>query len=319
MASNPHVRTFYKLLQCIHHQNIINDQINGNWSKAFKNKNRQLNDFIKPVFPTEIVKNEIKSINLNWTLQILETLNTHYTDSATKLKMEIEAIPQNIKQDSLEKAISRAKKNFGKKLKPDTIQKLNEMSKSAQPKNKHTPQKQIKTNKSPLLPTPISPKTQNLHQKPKQPLLPTPNSPNLQKKTPTPKTSKAPNIIPTYSEILKSPPPPKPAKTKVTTKTPVKNPAPQIQHLTRSCKKFKSQTQQTNQTLPGKQTVHTPTKFKNKDWKMDSITHETLIIGDSNLKHITSLKDNIQIESYPGAKINHITNIITKYPNKFCP
>ena len=171
MASNPHVRTSYKLLQCIHHQTITSAQINGNWSKAFKNKNRQLNDFIKPAFPTETVQNEIRSINLNWTLQILETLNTHYTDSAAKLKTEIQTIPQIEKQDALEKAISRGKKNFGKKLRPTTIHQLKEMCNSTQP-DKPTPQKQAQTRKSPLLPTPNSQKA-NPQGSPKQPLLQT--------------------------------------------------------------------------------------------------------------------------------------------------
>jgi len=44
---------------------------------------------------------------------------------------------------------------------------------------------------------------------------------------------------------------------------------------------------------------------------------QILIIGDSNLSNITtSPNDHVNIESFPGAKIAHITQLLTKLENQ---
>lgn len=61
---------------------------------------------------------------------------------------------------------------------------------------------------------------------------------------------------------------------------------------------------------------HQNTTTKNKLWCLPEIREKILIIGDSNLTKITqSPLPNIQIESYPGAKFNHIQTILDRAKN----
>ncbi|KAL3846471.1 hypothetical protein ACJMK2_017460 [Sinanodonta woodiana] len=64
-------------------------------------------------------------------------------------------------------------------------------------------------------------------------------------------------------------------------------------------------------TKTGRVTKHNGPKSK---WDIPKITSADLIIGDSNLSKMTNLtyKD-VQIEAYPGAKIEHMINLIRNY------
>lgn len=73
----------------------------------------------------------------------------------------------------------------------------------------------------------------------------------------------------------------------------------------------------TNTRRPGKTNIHTSTRYKLIEWSLPEVTHDVLIIGDSNLSRITEQVDDIQIECFPGAKVNHIKNLVEKYPKKF--
>ena len=60
--------------------------------------------------------------------------------------------------------------------------------------------------------------------------------------------------------------------------------------------------------------VHPRTTRKLKAWTL-TVTKPVLIIGDSNLARIPPFTDpNVQIDSYPGAQIHHITELIRKIP-----
>ncbi|ESO95162.1 hypothetical protein LOTGIDRAFT_160928 [Lottia gigantea] len=52
---------------------------------------------------------------------------------------------------------------------------------------------------------------------------------------------------------------------------------------------------------------------KNKStWTLPEVTKPTIIIGSSNISRIPEVNQDTQAESYPGAKINHIIDILTK-------
>ena len=64
-----------------------------------------------------------------------------------------------------------------------------------------------------------------------------------------------------------------------------------------------------------KPNVHKKTSYKFKDWSLPEIRKKILIIGDSNLgriSHIPVTPNLVQIESYPGAKFQHISAILDK-------
>ena len=303
--SNPdqHVKTFYKLLQCLHHQEITIAQLNGNISKAFKIKTEQLNDFIKPAFPNTKTTNQIKEINSSWTKNILECLHLHYTESIQNLSNQLKTIgtETNI-QTAIDKALTRAKKNFGKKLKQTTTEEFLKRSKAlitSKFNSSNTASVVSKTNQQ-------SNTTINSIPKPTYAemvaAIPTKSVP---KQTGCASSKTLTNSAIKEKQIQKR----KPGKPKP--------PTPRIS--TRASSKMahnQPNFQNKNQPLKGKKIVHGKTHYKNRDWKLGNVFSKTLIIGDSNLKQISQdIPDNVHVESFSGAKVGHAATIINKYPN----
>ena len=62
---------------------------------------------------------------------------------------------------------------------------------------------------------------------------------------------------------------------------------------------------------------HNNTVHENTDWTLTMPNSQILIIGDSNLSNITTSPNNhVNIESFPGAKIAHIRQLLTKLENQ---
>lgn len=272
------VRTFYKLIQCIHHQTIAQNQIAGQWSKAFQVKNKQLNDFIKPAFPNENVINAVKQINANWTKQILETLHTHYEQSIRELKTHIARIDHNICQQAMDAALSRAKRNFGKKLTLQTIKTYHQICRESVSQKSPNDDTQISQNQTKQTSVPLQTKSRGMQ---------TPKSKHIVRK-----------LDFTTNE----------------TRTPEEQ-NEQYAYYTRSSVKFKNQNANNNTQLSGINITHPGVKDKFASWNLNHISHPTLIVGDSNLKNIKTRTDNVEIQSFPGAKIMHITHLVKAYPN----
>lgn len=234
--AQPNVRTYYKLIQCLHHQTVSKHQQAGNWSKAFLDKNKQLIDFIRPAYPNQKITNKVKTITTNWTNQIINSLHTHYTEGIAELTAEIEKLQDNTAKET---ALTRAKRHFGKKLKLETIKSFNKIcqNNSSEPSN-------IQTNE---------------------------NSRNQD--TNARKHGYNTRLNATYVHPSN-----------------------------------------TNNPKEGTHKTHTRSSNKQK-WKMDNITHKTLIMGDSNLKSIKKTVDDVKVESFPGAKFHNITNLVKEYPN----
>ena len=58
-----YIKLLYKLIQCLHHITIIQQQQNGSFTKAFAQKLRSLNDFVKPANSGPQFRTKIEEIN----------------------------------------------------------------------------------------------------------------------------------------------------------------------------------------------------------------------------------------------------------------
>ena len=57
------VKTLFRIIQCIHHFAIANNQLNGTVTKSFEAKLSDLNKFVKPACPTASLAQQIDLIN----------------------------------------------------------------------------------------------------------------------------------------------------------------------------------------------------------------------------------------------------------------
>ena len=80
---------FYKLLQCLHHLNLMQAQVDGKITKAFGMKLAHLNDFIKPAYAGPRINFHINNINKLWVLNITNILVSHYNLSISEIIIQI--------------------------------------------------------------------------------------------------------------------------------------------------------------------------------------------------------------------------------------
>ena len=285
MTPQPNVRLYYKLIQCLHHKSIAADQQAGNWSKAFKRKNQQLNEFIRPAYPNQQIYNQITAINANWTGQILDALHLHYVQSIETLSNNIKSAGHTNNDNDIDIALTRAKRKFGKKLRLETIKSFMQICKDAKNCQPNTTKVQM-------------------HEQEGQGTQEVFHSPQT-KRSPVAKPNKSCNGSTSKSQD-------KPNKEPVAKQ---KQPTPKYRYNTRSSVKIQSQTINTNVPLKGVTNVHVSTKDKFKVWRLNHISRPTLIMGDSNLRSINQKVDNVEIQSYPGAKFMHMTHLIKSYPH----
>ena len=69
----------------------------------------------------------------------------------------------------------------------------------------------------------------------------------------------------------------------------------------------------TEQVQNNKVNIHNSTREKYQDWELPLIKTNILLLGDSNLSRIKVCPSNMTIHAFPGAKIEHITNILRTY------
>ena len=125
------VKTFFGLIQCIHHSsNLENQQQLGQFGKAFQSKIKELNSFIRPAHFGPQVQAKIFQINTSWAYEITGTLVKHYSDSLEALRQTAQRLlaDQNLDiQKAKQIAISWAHRNFRKKLKNTTLDMFNNL------------------------------------------------------------------------------------------------------------------------------------------------------------------------------------------------
>jgi len=114
---------FYKLLQCLHHLNLMRAQVDGKVTKAFALKLTHLNDFIKPAYSGPKIRFHIDQINNSWVRNITNILVSHYSFSVSELLENISKLGLDSSQTRLIicKSVQRATKRFGNKLSKSTI------------------------------------------------------------------------------------------------------------------------------------------------------------------------------------------------------
>ena len=114
---------FYKLLQCLHHLNLMRAQVDGKVTKAFALKLTHLNDFIKPAYSGPKIRLHIDQINNSWVRNITNILVSHYSFSVSELLENISKLGLDSSQTRLIicKSVQRATKRFGNKLSKSTI------------------------------------------------------------------------------------------------------------------------------------------------------------------------------------------------------
>lgn len=109
-------KLYFKLLQAIHHKQVINNAITTNtFPQGMMRQVTRLTDFIKPAAPTEQTKTQVRENTINWMSNNMQILLQHYSSTITALSNT----PQN--PQALQIAIGWARKRYTHKLTPETI------------------------------------------------------------------------------------------------------------------------------------------------------------------------------------------------------
>ena len=121
--SNP-VKIIFQILQCLHHLVMLKDDANtAGPREAFFQKAKELDRFVRPAMPTPDLADKIESINLAQAFEIRSILVTHYRTQLDFLSGSL--TPWNLSATDCAqaklKAKEWAKRNFGRKLKPQTL------------------------------------------------------------------------------------------------------------------------------------------------------------------------------------------------------
>lgn len=108
----------------------MNKQLNGQFTKSFRNKIDHLNAFIKPAFEDSAIKSQIVEHNRSWARAITTSVRDHYQKRINEIQTEIKKleIPSQIRRTVIDKAVYRAKTNFGNKLARETLGEFNSIT-----------------------------------------------------------------------------------------------------------------------------------------------------------------------------------------------
>ncbi|KAK6174074.1 hypothetical protein SNE40_017419 [Patella caerulea] len=113
-------RAFYQYIQCLHHLANLAEP-----STCFKKKENELNRFIRPARSNPEIVNKIHEINAEWSAKIRYELRQHYQE---QLYWSLENVADHHYNHTGEqvmdmghRALAWAKKNYGKRLRQQTI------------------------------------------------------------------------------------------------------------------------------------------------------------------------------------------------------
>ena len=125
----PHIILLYKLIQCIHHLNNFQLQVDGQLTKAFSSKIAHLNSFVKPACGGPVISAKIRSVNCTWVTDMSKVLATHYSDSISYIQGQIKSLnlSPSLLSDSCKITIKNARHHFGRKLANQTITKFSQI------------------------------------------------------------------------------------------------------------------------------------------------------------------------------------------------
>ena len=275
------VKTLFRIIQCIHHFAIANNQLNGTVTKSFEAKLSDLNKFVKPACPTASLAQQIDLINSRWLQDITESLVAHFRERIDNFKRQLSTFRLDLSDCEKAQTLAEkwARRNFRSKLKDCTLVEFRSICRewlSSNPNGRvtesSTPSSHLTNDSNQERSRPNSPATRM----PNSRRSPSPSASSKQ----TPGTSASPDR--SFVDVVINPGYVSPPR------SPVRAPKKPIQ---RSFKPWVAP-----------RTAHKPT------WRIPAISTETVILGASNLSRITKSRlshSSLSICSFPGAKFQH--------------
>ncbi|KAK5925647.1 hypothetical protein CgunFtcFv8_018156 [Champsocephalus gunnari] len=165
-------QNFFKLLQAIHHGEILDEAARrGSPPPGMARKVQFLTSFIKPAAPNCHTLKLVEDNTGMWLQRNLEILKTHYSDLLTVLSADLPPF----RSDAFDRAIIWARKRYHNKLTPSSISALHSLLNSSDPPPSTPPIS------FPSLPLPQRPRrlpSQHSHPSFKYPLPPIPVIPS---------------------------------------------------------------------------------------------------------------------------------------------
>lgn len=295
------IKLFFQILQALHHISSLKIQKNGDKpTKGFERHILQMEKFLRPAQPNTQLFENLNKTHMTWAQNVASVMTDHYTAKISEIQGRISAhslSALNIKQFS-KSGIEWARQKYGKKLRDSEVAEFYRIINALEKKNFQTP---IKPNQNQFLKTPVK---SSVFQIPSKPRKKSPTKPALSPINGS--NAFSPLAVPLDSPKRKhafSPP-----------ATPTKRP--------RNKSIVKPGLPRPN--LSFAQALKSPSTFlKNQhsslnknQWQLPKIIKSTLVLGASNLARITRCSQDIQIESFSGAKISHLIKIIQTYKHQ---
>ena len=273
------IKLMFQLLQCLHHlQNLIDGE--GLAARAFRRKADELNRFVRPAIPTPQIMTKVRNMNEAWVGELTEALRLHYQTQIDFVSGSLKAwnLSENDRSQCKSRAIDWAKRQFGRKLKPETITEFEKLFKNifAQPK----PLPNRRQSGPAAAPGGVNNRPASQSEPVASTSRQTASSPDNRRQSLIPK--------PSYVNAAKSPPqrssPPK---------------APRPSKIIR---------------FPSLGTEKYRVTVLLKEWAIPKISKDILLIGTSNFSRIPWVdNDSCQILSYPGMKLQNLLRLVSNF------
>lgn len=310
------VKIIFQVIQCLHHLSLLSDQgAAGSSRQAFSRKVKELNSFIRPAIPNSDVIQSIQQVNRTWATSVVQVLVNHYRTQLDFLRGSLSGWKMSSADRVLyrNKALQWARQNFGKKLKNDTIQALDNLLADVC----KLPVKNTKDARD----TNACPETQQISQE-LQPQrasaseggdLVAPSTPGKRRRSSSPTGGQTPKRTCTTRKSLHD----------LYDRMPTTKPVPQTARPASYSAAAKSPPLAHSRTLPATKTKKDPVvhRFPRNDkkrgqqihekWEIPKVKKDILILGASNLARITvSRRSDAQIVSYPGLRLDHLLRLL---------
>ncbi|XP_031696140.1 probable LIM domain-containing serine/threonine-protein kinase DDB_G0286997 [Anarrhichthys ocellatus] len=147
-------KSYFKLLQAIHHSEILNTTFNNHtFPQGMMRKVTRLTSFIKPSSPNETTQLKIQQNTDTWMLNNMHILREHY-DSV--IAVGLETIP-TFNQIPFDKALQWGRSRYGRKLTSSSINTLRDITSKSPPTEGGAPMSRLSPLDYPPLPNPVNP------------------------------------------------------------------------------------------------------------------------------------------------------------------
>ncbi len=123
-------KIMYQILHLLHHLTSLWDQVTaGTVPRAFKNKVKELNRFIRPAIPNFGVFKALERVHQTWATSVTQVMITHYEAQLDELKGELSGwkLPGAQTASYRNKAHQWARQNFGQKITDENFKELDKI------------------------------------------------------------------------------------------------------------------------------------------------------------------------------------------------